>query len=394
MKIISVDIIRLTTGRGPIKGEIWNPTAVRINTDEGISGFGEIGLAYSPVTHSSFGVLRDFAELIIGMDPMEHEKIWDKLYNATFWVIGGGGVMFGGVSAIDIALWDIKGKALNQPVYKLLGGKLNPKLRAYASQLQLDWGRECRRMTQKEEYAEATHRALEQGYTAIKVNPLMFNEKGELFGRYTGLLETSKIRLAAERVEAIREAGGEDLDIMIELHAITDARSATQVCRALEPYNIFVCEEPTVPMSADNHLELKRNTTIPLAAGERLYSRWGFKPYFESQAIALAQPDLGNCGGITEGKKIADMAKAYDIGVQAHICGGPLATAAALQFEAALPNFVIHEVHASVFLEENMALGTHVYHPENGYYEIPDLPGIGQEISEEALRHADIVTIQ
>lgn len=112
MKITSVDVIRLNNGRGPIEGGIWNPTAVRVNTDEGICGFGEIGLTYNEATHSSFGVLRDFAGLVVGMDPMEHEVIWDKLYRSTFWVLGGGGIVYGGVSAIDIAVWDIRGKAL------------------------------------------------------------------------------------------------------------------------------------------------------------------------------------------------------------------------------------------------------------------------------------------
>lgn len=328
------------------------------------------------------------------MDPMEHEVIWDKLYRSTFWALGGGGFAFGGVSAIDIALWDIRGKALNVPVYKLLGGKVNPKLRSYASQLQLDWGRECRRMTKPEEYADAACRAMEDGYTALKVNPLMFGENGELWANYTGLLESRQIQMAARRIEAIRGAVGDRMDILLELHAITDMNSATQICRALEPYNIFFREEATTPLSADNLLQITRKTSIPQAGGERIYSRWGFRPYLENHSLAVAQPDLGNCGGITEGKKIADMAKTYDVSVQAHICGGPLATAAALQFEAAIPNFVIHEVYASLFIKENISLCKYNYQPKDGYYEIPELPGIGQEISEEALKYADIVEIK
>lgn len=281
-----------------------------------------------------------------------------------------------------------------QPVHKLLGGKLNPKLRAYASQLQLDWGCNCRRMTRKEEYGEAARKAVAEGYTSIKVNPLMFGEKGELWADYTGLLEASRIKMAVGRVEAIRDAVGDAVDIIIELHATTDASSAVQLCRALEPYNIFFCEEATTPLSAENMLAITRGTSIPQASGERIYGRWAYRPYFENHSLAVIQPDLGNCGGITEGKKIADMAKTYDVSVQAHICGGPLATAAALQFEAAIPNFVIHEQHASTLMAENIALCTHNYQPKDGYYEIPDLPGIGQELSPEALKHADIVTVQ
>ena len=328
------------------------------------------------------------------MDPMEHEKIWDKLYMGTFWAQGGGGFEFGAMSAIDIALWDIKGKALGLPVHMLLGGKINPKLRVYASQLQLDWGVPCHRLTKPEEYAESALRAKDAGYTAIKVNPMMFDRNGGLFSRYTGLLDTDRIKMAVERIEAMRLAVGDSVDILLELHANTDIGSAGQICRALEEYNIFVAEEAVSPLSAENLLALSRENSIPQAGGERIYGRWGFRPYFENQSLRLAQPDLGNCGGITEGKKIADMAKTYEVGIQAHVCGGPVATAAALQFEAAIPNFVIHEQHAASLMPGNIALCKYDYPVKDGYYEVPDRPGIGQELSEEGLRSADIVVIK
>lgn len=393
MKITSIDVIRLTNGHGPVKGNPWFPTVVRVNTDEGIGGIGEIGLAYSSAKEGGFGVCRDYADLIIGMDPMENEVIWEQLYMGTFWAQGGGGFAFGALSAIDIALWDIRGKALGVPVYQLLGGKMNKKLRTYASQLQLDWGVPCHRLIQPEEYGEAALRAKAEGYTAVKVNPMMFGKQGEVFAHYTGLLEADRLKMAVSRVEAIRRAVGDEMDILLELHGNTDVGSATQVCQALEPYKIFVAEEAVTPMSADNLLALSNKTRIPQATGERVYGRWGFRPYFENQSIRLAQPDLGNCGGITEGKKIADMAKTYDVGIQAHICGGPVATAAALQFEAAISNFVIHEQHAVTRMPANIALCKYDYQPKDGYYEVPDLPGIGQELSEEALKVADIVTI-
>lgn len=394
MKITSIDVIRLTTGHAPVTGAPWFPTVVRVNTDQGISGIGEIGLAYSSAKEGGVGVCRDYAELIIGMDPMENEAIWDHLYMGTFWAQGGGGFAFGALSAIDIALWDIRGKALGVPVHTLLGGKINKKLRTYASQLQLDWGVECHRLIQPEEYGEAALRAKAEGYTAVKVNPMMFGRQGEVFSRYTGLLEPARLNMAVKRVEAIRKAVGDDMDILLELHGNTDIGSAAQVCQALEPFNLFIAEEAVTPLSADNLLALTKQTKIPQATGERVYGRWGFRPYFENQSIRLAQPDLGNCGGITEGKKIADMAKTYDIGIQAHICGGPVATAAALQFEAAIPNFVIHEQHAVTRMPENIALCKYDYQAKDGCYEVPDLPGIGQELSEEALKHADIVTVK
>ena len=142
MKITSVDVIKVLDGRPSVAGIAWNPICVRINTDEGISGFGEAGLCYGNANHAAFGCCVDFGELIIGMDPMRIEAIWDKLHRSTFWGMGGGGVIFSAMSAIDIACWDIKGKALGVPVYQLLGGKTNDKLRAYASQIQFDWGLE------------------------------------------------------------------------------------------------------------------------------------------------------------------------------------------------------------------------------------------------------------
>lgn len=394
MKIISVDIIRINSGRGPVKGRIWNPTVVRINTDEGISGIGEIGLAYSPARHGSFGVCQDFSQLIIGKDPIDNEVIWEDLFNSTFWVQGGGGFVFGAVSAIDIALWDIRGKVFNAPIYKLLGGKVNKNLRTYASQLQLDWGEQTRKLTRPEEYAEAALKAIADGYSCIKVNPFMFDENGNVFNRYTGLLEKNRLKMAIKRIEAIRQAGGSELDIIIELHARTDINSAIQICDLLQQYSIYFCEEATTPLSADNMLQIANNVKIPLASGERIYSRWGYRPFFENKSLRIIQPDLGNCGGITEGKKIADMAKTYEVSVQAHICGSPVANAAALQFEAAIPSFMIHEHHAVMLMNENISLGNYNYQPKNGYYDIPDLPGLGIELSEYALKGADILTIR
>lgn len=395
MKITKVEVIRLTNGKCPIKGGIWKPIVVRIHTDEGISGLGEIGLAYSEVNRAAYGILEDYAELIIGEDPMRIEAIWDKLYRNTFWGLGGGAVVFGGISAIDCALWDIKGKALGVPVYQLLGGKTNSKLRTYASQLQLDWGVEPRAMFDPSEYADAAKRAMEQGFDAIKVNPFMFvKDAGPFDKKYSGHMSHKNREMASRRVAAIREAMGPDADIIIEMHALTDTNTAIQVARELEQYDIMFMEEAGGILNPKSLKEISDKTIIPQAVGERNYSRFSFKPYFDDRSVKLVQPDIGNTGGITETKKIADMAFTVDCGVQAHICGGPVATAQALQLEAAIPNFLIHELHASALVEENYSLCTNVYLPKDGFYEVPDLPGIGQELSERALKAAEIVTFE
>ena len=149
-----------------------------------------------------------------------------------------------------------------------------------------------------------------------------------------------------------------------------------------------------MPLNPEMMKLVADNVKIPLASGERIYTRWGYKPFFDNRSLRIIQPDLGLVGGFTEGKKICDYAHLYDVTVQAHICGGPIATAAALQLEAALPNFIIHEHHQAAMLEENIAICKYNYQPVNGYFDIPSLPGIGQEMSEEAMKAAICVTVK
>lgn len=394
MKITSIDVFLVTTGQPSVPKSPWNPVVVRVNTEDGISGYGEVGLAYGDTKESAVGMCRDFAKLIIGMDAQNIEAIWNRLQN-TFWGLGGGPVVYGAISAIDIALWDIKGKSLNTPVYNLLGGKTNQKLRAYASQIQFDWGKVAKPLIHPEEYGEACIKAKEDGYNCVKVDPLCFNMEGKYKGwPCNGILQKHQLNIARDRVKAIRDAGGEDMDIIIELHSLTDANSAVQLARAIEDLNIYYYEEPTMPMNPGNMKEIAERINIPVASGERIYTRWGYRPFFENHSLHVIQPDLGNMGGITEGKKVCDMAKPYDIAVQLHVCGGPQATAAALQLEAVLPNFLIHEHHQAALLEANILTGIHDYQPVDGYFDVPSLPGIGQELSQDAMDKAICITIK
>jgi len=395
MKITNVEIFYVTMGESCVKGTPWNPVVVRINTDEGISGYGEVGLVYGNAPKASLGMVQDFAALIIGMDPMNNEEIWNKLFRMTFWGMGGGTVIFAGISAIDIALWDIKGKVLGVPCYKLLGGKTNRKLRTYASQIQFDWAPKSKPMVQPSEYAEAAKKAMAEGYTCIKVDPVGFNLKGEwmAWSNY-GILEFDHLKLAVDRVKAIRDAGGDKLDIIIELHSLTDTNTAIQLGRELEELRCFYYEEPVMPLNSRSMKEIANNVKIPIASGERIYSRWGYRPFFEERSLNVIQPDLGNCGGLTEGKKICDMGHVYDAAVQLHVCGGPLATAAALQLEAVIPNFLIHEHHQAALIPPNIEMCKYNYQPKGGYFEIPDLPGIGQELSDEAIKTAITTVIK
>lgn len=394
MKITSVEIFNVEIGIE--KQNIpWHPILVRINTDEGISGVGEAGFAYGVGHSGSAGMIKNLASLfLINADPMKVEKLWADIFQKTFWAKGGGAVFFSGMSAIDIALWDIRGKALGVPIYQLIGGKTNTSLRAYASQLQFGWEEKHQILIEPEQYAEAALKAIEEGYDCIKVDPIMIDQHGNRDFQLTGILKKKKLNLYYNRVKAIRDAVGENIDIIIELHALSSVSSAIQLGRMFEEFNCMYYEEPVHYLNPELQVKVANNVKIPMAAGERLFTRWGYRPYFEKQALDVIQPDLGLAGGITEGKKICDYALVYDIMVQIHVCGAPIATAAALQVEAVIPNFIIHEHHARALQKETRSLCKPDYQPKNGKFEVPDLPGLGIELDDKALSDATKIVVK
>jgi L-alanine-DL-glutamate epimerase-like enolase superfamily enzyme len=335
------------------------------------------------------------------MNPLYHEVIWEKLFKQSFWAQGNGAVFMSAISAIDIALWDIKGKAAKMPLYQLLGGKQREKLWTYASQLQFGWAVDSFNPGKgvsgaPEYYAETALKAVGQGYTAIKTNFLRFDRQGVVlsYKDTTNNLSREVMRLAEERIAATRKAVGPDVEIIIENHAMTDAATAIQFARMAEQYDIMFLEEGCTPLNPMVMKRIAEGTTIPLATGERTYTRWGFLPFFENQSLRVIQPDIGNCGGITECKKICDMAHIYDVSVQTHVCSSPISVAIALHLEAAIPNFIIHEHHLANTLPSCVEMGKYDYQPKNGYLEIPEIPGIGQEPSEQALGKAHIETVK
>lgn len=396
MKIVSVDIIDV---KNPLQSAVakWRPVVVRINTDEGIHGFGEVGLAYGVGASAGFGMAKDLSRLLIGEDPMRIEYLWDKMQKKTFWGQGGGTVVSAGMSAIDIALWDIKGKVLNAPVYQLLGGKCRDKLRTYASQLQFGWGNAEKKdiLTTPEQYAAAAEAALRDGYDAIKVDVNEIDEEGRAKKRNLyGCFTRRDLELGYQRLKAIRDAVGDKIDVIVEAHALTDTASAVEFGRMIEEFRISAYEEPVMTLNPEQLKVVHDRVHIPIAAGERVYTRWGFRPFFEDHSIDLIQPDLGTCGGISEAKKICDMGHVYDTTCQIHVCAGPIMTAASLQVEAAIPNFAIHELHRYALLDGNRRTCKYDYLPVNGHYIVPDLPGIGQELTEESIAESAKETVR
>ena len=393
MKITKVEVMLINPKAEDNKP--WTPVGIRVYTDAGIYGDGEAAMAYGSISRGAYGAVIDFSEKIIGKDPLDTEVIWEDLYKSTFWAQNGGPVTFGAISAIDVALWDIKAKYFGVPLYKLLGGKQRDKLRCYASQLQFGWGPVRVGLKTAQEYADIAKKAVAEGYSAVKVDFFTFDRDGSRFNheQMTRLLPAYYVNLVEERVAAVREAIGSDVDLIMENHSNIDAQGAVQLANVVEKYNIFMFEEPCMP-SPDVNKFVHDHITIPVSQGERIYTRWQYKQYFQDGSIQMIQPDIGNCGGITETKKVCDMAHAYDVGVQIHVCSSPILTAAALHLESVLPNFTIHEHHVYNLHNYNKQLCIHDYQPEHGYFSIPEIPGIGNEWSEYAFTHCQLTTVE
>lgn len=392
MKITKIDVM-LVDPRSEDNPR-WTPVVCRVYTDEGIYGDGEAAMAYGSGATGAFGATIDFAKMIIGKDPLDNEVIWEMLYKSTFWGQNGGPVIFSAISALDVALWDIKGKYFNVPLYRLLGGKMRDKLRCYASQLQFGWGDKRVAAVTVDDYVENAKKAVEEGYDAIKIDFFTFGEDGVRFNRErtTRLQPPKYVNLIRRRLSAVREALGEDVDIIMENHSYIDAQVAIQLGEIAKENHVFFFEEPCTPTPKMNKFVCDK-LNIPIAQGERLYTRWQYAPYFEDNSIQIIQPDIGNCGGITETKKVCDLAHIYDVGVQIHVCSSPLLTAAALHLESVIPNFTIHEHHVYNLHEYNKKLCIYDYQPENGYFSIPELPGIGNELSNYVFENSKKVTI-
>ena len=373
----------------------WRPLFVRVYTDEGIYGDGEVALSYGGIDQAAFGMLRNMAPMLIGMNPLENEKIWNKLYYGCFWGYNGGPVVFGAISAFDLAMWDIRGKKFGVPIWMLLGGKMRSSLRAYASQLQMGWGTGRQHCTSSDDYAKATRIAMDKGFDAVKINFTTFREDGTPYDKFeqAPYLTADYLDVIEERLKAVRDTLGPNGDIILENHSLTDKLSATQMGNMAKRYRIMYFEEPTAP-HADNLAYVHEHTGIPVATGERMYSRWQFKDYLEKGAVQVIQPDLGTCGGITEVKKICDLAYIYEAAVQIHVCGSPLITAASLHMEAAIPGFIIHVYNVNTEMPRMLGLTTRTYEPVNGKMPVPDLPGIGNEIAPETFSHSEVIHVE
>jgi galactonate dehydratase len=360
------------------------PVLAQVLTDKGVTGVGEAAVAYGTGATAAAGMIKDLAaEFLLGRDPFAIEAIWSDMYDHTFWAKGGGSIIFAGISAIEQALWDIKGKCFGVPVYELLGGKVRDKARVYAN----GWSFRC---IAPADFAREAERVVADGYTALKFYPLataQLDTDGHIrHVAHRSIDRDAEIR-AVESVKAVRGAIGPKIDLMLDMSAELTTDAIIRLGRRLEEYDIMFLEEPVDPFDVEALKKVSDQVHIPIATGERIYTRYGFRRILELHAADVLQPDIGNTGGILEARKIAAMAEAYNMRIQPHNCASPISTAAALQLDACIPNFLIQELYP-YRIPEHFALVDHA--PEldvrNGYVTISDRPGLGVELAEDRVR--------
>lgn len=343
---------------------------VKVETDQpGLHGWGEATLEWK--TRSVVGAIEDVSRFAIGEDPRRIEHLFQVMYRQYFWKPGIEGLS--AISGIEQALWDIKAKDLGVPVYELLGGRVRDTVRVYNH---LGGGRMAGMYESgtPEEFAERALSVTAAGYTALKFMPVP---------RTLPVEGPRAVRYAESLVRAVREAVGPDVDLMVDLHARTWPAMALQYCQAFEPYGLLFFEEPCPTEDIEATAQVTRASRIPIATGERLVGRHQFREVFERRACHVIQPDLSHCGGLWEARKIAALAETYSMAVAPHNPNGPIATAAAVHFALATPNWLIQEAISSDVPWRDEVLD-HPLEVVAGTIAAPDRPGLGVEIDERA----------
>lgn len=344
---------------------------LRLETEEGLVGWGE-PIVEGRARTVAAAVDELMRKYVLKLDVTRIEDVWHVLYRGGFY--RGGPVLMSALAGIDQALWDIKGKYLGAPVYELLGGACRDRIRVYR------WvgGDE------PEEAVEEARAQVARGFTALKMN---------VAGRLHPIESPRGIRRVVERIARVREAIGEEVDLALDFHGRVSPALAPRLARALEPYSPLFFEEPVLPPLLERLAQLKTATHVPLAFGERLYTRWDFQPYLEAGVVDVVQPDLSHAGGITECKKIATLAETYGALAAFHCPLGPIALAASLQVATTTHNFLIQEISLGIHYNQGVELTDYLVDPrvfalEEGFVRIPAGPGLGIEVDEGAVREA------
>ena len=355
MKITNITAIPASSAP---RGQARNYVFVKVETDEGITGWGEA--TAGPLAVAT--MVDEFGEVLIGKDPGRIEQHWQTLYHHFH--VRGGVVQLSAISGIEIALWDIKGQALGVPVYELLGGKMREKIWCYGR-----WDGLTPELA-----VENALRHTDEGLTALKGDP--FDHRG-LF------IPIRAERVAIQKLAAVREAVGEDVELLVEVHGRLAPADAIRIGNAMEPYRPFVYEEPVPPQNLDALARVAEAVNIPLATGERHLTKWDYTDLLARQIVKMIQPDIVQSGGILELKKIAAMAEAHYVGFQPHNPYGPFCTIASLHVDACTPNFMIQEGGIHPWFQD-ATIGDFPQQ-KDGYLPLPTGPGLGVAMNEEWL---------
>jgi galactonate dehydratase len=341
---------------------------VRLESEDGAVGWGEASLeGYAEAVDGAFEALRD---RFIGADPRRIEDIWQIGYRGGFY--RGGPVLMSALSGLDQALWDLNGKLCGLPAWQMLGGKVRDRVRAYA------WIGGDR----PHEIGDAARSRREQGFSAVKMNAT------------ADLVRIGTPKLFDEVVERVRAAQAEGMDVGLDFHGRVHRTMAKQLAKVLEPLGLLFIEEPLLSENHEGLAQIGQLVGTPIALGERLFSRWDFKPFLAGNLVDIIQPDLSHAGGLSECRRIAAMAEAYDVAVAPHCPLGPLALGACLQLAGCAPNVVLQEMSLGIHYNVGHDLLSFVSDPapltaRDGWLAIPDGPGLGISIDEAAVREAD-----
>lgn len=356
---------------------------VKITTDEGIFGLGEsftgVGVKESFYSESGYGLdekkrqIWGIKHYLVGEDPRDVERLARKVYVGLSGIVGHAGTLVQVISGVETALWDVTGKALDVPVYRLLGGKYRDKIRIYA---------DCHAggSEEPESWAQRAKEVKKEGFTALKFD---IDKTSHWGASYNRCITNSEMKLMVKQVEAVREAIGDDIDLAIDCHWRYNANDAIKLANALEPYNLMWLEDPVPQENNEAMKKVTDSTNTPICTGENTYTKYGFRELIVDQAVDIVAPDMSKTGGLGETKKIADMADLYYMAVAPHNIASPVGTMAACHVCASIPNFLALEYHAIDVPWWRRLIKTKSPLIEGGYIRIPEEPGIGIELNEE-----------
>lgn len=353
----------------------FRPVITELLTDVGICGIGEGAVGFGVGCYAAAKMIEELAErFIVGKDPSSILSIWNDFYYDTFWGKGAGAIFYAAVSALEHALWDIKGKALGVPVYQLLGGKQRDAIPVYAN----GWSEgKC---ICAEDFAERAEGVVKKGFNALKMYPMSQIDNIRHLNKHIKNRNVTKQNFdcAVRAVELVRKAIGPDRELLVDVTAEGTVDMMWRFGQAIEPYNIYWYEEAMDAFDVDAYKTIREKVNIPLATGERLYTRYGFRRLLESRAVDIVQPDPGTCGGIMEAFHIGAFAETYCARIAPHNCGGPVLTAAALQVSACCGNLAMQEIFPFHVKEQYEIVEEAFEHKiHDGVIDVPNEPGLG-----------------